>query len=42
VTAFYRDIDHAQWRADAPIASSGPTKLAADIGALAVTLKSTP
>ena len=42
VTAFYRDIDHAQWRADAPIASRGPTKLAADIGALAVTLKSTP
>ena len=42
VTAFYRDIDHAKWRADAPIASSGPTKLAAEIGALAVTLKPAP
>jgi type VI secretion system protein VasD len=39
VTALYRDIDHAKWRADAPVASSGPTKLAASIGKLAVTLK---
>ena len=39
ITALYRDIDNAQWRADAPIASSGATKLAADIGPLAVTLK---
>jgi type VI secretion system protein VasD len=42
VIALYRDIDHAQWRADAPIASSGPTKLAADIGPLSVTLKPAP
>jgi type VI secretion system protein VasD len=42
VTALYRDIDHAQWRADAPVASSGPTKLAAGIGTLTVTLKPAP
>ena len=42
VTALYRDIDHAQWRADAPVASSGPTRLAASIGKLAVTLKAAP
>ena len=27
VVVLYRDIDSAQWRADAPVATSGPTKL---------------
>jgi type VI secretion system protein VasD len=39
VVVLYRDIDHAQWRAVAPVATSGPTKLALTIGKLAVTLK---
>jgi type VI secretion system protein VasD len=39
VTALFREIDQAQWRADAPVASSGPTKLVASIGKLTVTLK---
>jgi type VI secretion system protein VasD len=39
VVVLYRDIDHAQWRAEAPVATSGPTKLALTVGKLAVTLK---
>ena len=39
IVALYRDIDRAQWRADAPAATSGPTKLALNIAKLAVTLK---
>lgn len=39
VVVLYRDIDHAQWRAMAPAASSGPTKLTLTIGKLAATLK---
>lgn len=39
VVALYRDIDAAQWRADAPAASSGPTNLALNITRLAITLK---
>jgi len=39
VVVLYRDIDHAQWRADAPVADSGPTKLTLEVGKLAVTLK---
>ncbi len=39
VAAIYRDIDGAQWRATAPVAANGPTKLAADIGKLSVTIK---
>ena len=42
VAALYRDIDGAQWRAVAPIASTGPTNLAAGIGKLTVTLKAVP
>ena len=42
VIVLYRDIDHAQWRADAPIAAEGATRLAASIGALRVTLKAAP
>lgn len=42
IAALYRDIDHAQWRAVAAVASNGPTKLSATIGKLAVTLKPAP
>jgi type VI secretion system protein VasD len=35
----YRDIDNAQWRADAPVATSGPTKLKLTVAKLAITLK---
>lgn len=42
VAAIYRDIDDAKWRATAAVAPNGPTKLAADIGKLTVTLKSAP
>lgn len=42
VVVLYRDIDHAQWRAVAPVATSGPTKLALAIARLAVTLKPGP
>ena len=40
VIVLYRDIDNAQWRADAPVASSGPTKLTLNVGKLAAALKS--
>jgi type VI secretion system protein VasD len=39
IVVLYRDIDAAQWRAMAPVASSGPTKLALGVGKLAITLK---
>ena len=39
VIVLYRDIDNAQWRADAPVATSGPTKLKLNVGKLAITLK---
>ena len=39
VVVLYRDIDRAKWRADAPVATSGPTKLALNVGKLAITLK---
>lgn len=42
VAALYREIDTAKWRAVAPVASEGPTKLTAEIGKLAVTLKPSP
>jgi type VI secretion system protein VasD len=38
IIALYRDIDHAQWRATAPVADSGPTNLMLHIGRLAITL----
>ena len=41
VVVLYRDIDRAQWRADAPVASSGPTKLALNVGKLAINLRPT-
>src|SRR5690349_6205378 len=39
VVVLYRDIDNSQWRADAPIATSGPTRLTLNVGKLAITLK---
>jgi type VI secretion system protein VasD len=39
IVVLYRDIDAAQWRADAPVAGSGPTKLTLNVGKLAITLK---
>jgi type VI secretion system protein VasD len=39
VVVLYRDIDNARWRATAPAATSGPTKLALTVGKLAITLK---
>ena len=39
IVVLYRDIDAAQWRAIAPVATSGPTKLALGVGKLAITLK---
>jgi type VI secretion system protein VasD len=39
IIVLYRDIDQAQWRADAPVADSGPTKLTLNVGKLAITLK---
>ena len=42
VVALYRDIDQAQWRADAPVATSGPSMLALKIAKLAIALKSGP
>lgn len=42
LAALYRDIDSAHWRAVAPIASEGPTRLTGNVGKLTVTLKSEP
>ena len=39
VVVLYRDIDNSQWRKDAPVATSGPTKLVLNVGKLAITLK---
>jgi len=39
VVVLYRNIDQSQWRADAPAADSGPTKLLLNVGKLAITLK---
>lgn len=38
IIVLYRDIDHAQWRASAPVATSGPTNLTLYIGTLAIRL----
>lgn len=38
IVALYRDIDGATWRAAAPVADSGPTKLTLNVGKLAVSL----
>ncbi|MEI7714437.1 MAG: type VI secretion system lipoprotein TssJ [Rhodospirillales bacterium] len=39
VVALYRNIDAAQWRADAAVATSGPTALTLKIAKLAISLK---
>jgi type VI secretion system protein VasD len=39
VVALYRNIDAAQWRAVAPVATSGPTNLTLKIAKLAISLK---
>ena len=39
VVAWFYDIDNSQWRASAPVAANGPTKLALDVGKLSVSLK---
>ncbi len=38
VVVLFRDINHAQWRASAPLAASGPTKLQLNTDKLSVTL----
>ncbi len=38
VAVLYQDIDNAKWRASAPVAASGPTRLALSVGRLAATL----
>ncbi len=38
VVVLFRDIDHAKWRATAPVAASGPSKLALAVGRLSVDL----
>jgi type VI secretion system VasD/TssJ family lipoprotein len=42
VVALFRDIDAAKWRADAPAAANGPTKLVLKAEKLAVTLAPEP
>jgi type VI secretion system protein VasD len=39
IIVLYRDIDHAQWRAIAPAASNGPTRLTLTIAKAAATLQ---
>ena len=41
IIVLYRDIDHAQWRAMAPAAANGPTKLTLNIAKAAITLQPT-
>jgi type VI secretion system protein VasD len=39
VVVWFYDIDHAQWRASAPVAASGPSKLVLQVAKLSVSLK---
>lgn len=39
VVVYYRDIDNAQWRASAPVAANGVSKLVLTVGKLSVSLK---
>jgi type VI secretion system protein VasD len=39
VVVLFYDIDNAQWRASAPVAASGPSKLVLDVQKLSVSLK---
>ncbi len=38
IAVLFRDIDHSRWRAVAPVAASGPTRLALRINGLAAVL----
>lgn len=40
IIAQFRDIDRATWRASAPVAESGPTKLVLKLGRLSISLAS--
>ena len=42
VVVWFYDIDNAKWRASAPVAANGPTKLALNVGKLSVSLKPPP
>lgn len=42
IVALFRDIDRATWRASAPVADSGPTKLTLKLGRLSVSLAPSP
>ncbi|HVZ09620.1 type VI secretion system lipoprotein TssJ [Rhodopila sp.] len=39
VVALFQKIDQAQWRASAPVAGKGTTRLTLEVGSLSVTLK---
>jgi type VI secretion system protein VasD len=39
IIVLYRDIDHAKWRADTNVATSGSTKLTLNVDKLAITLR---
>jgi type VI secretion system protein VasD len=39
VVVLFYNIDNAQWRASAPVAASGPSKLILNVGKLSVSLK---
>ena len=39
VVVWFHDIDNAEWRASAPVAANGPTKLVLNVGKLSVSLK---
>jgi type VI secretion system protein VasD len=42
IVALFRDIDRATWRASAPVADSGPTRLVLKVGKLSVSLAPAP
>jgi len=39
VVVLFQNIDQAQWRASAPVAANGPTKLLLGVGKLSISLK---
>jgi type VI secretion system protein VasD len=42
VAVWFRDIDNAKWRASAPVAANGTTKLVLNVGKLSVSLEPRP
>jgi type VI secretion system protein VasD len=42
VAVWFYDIDNAKWRASAPVAANGPTKLVLNVGKLSVSLEPPP